>query len=158
MQPLSVKNLFRKDLYATENFHLSEKGSDFEFPDAINVSSIEGDVTVIKLEETVSSKASLSARATIICDRCLDNFDTVIPFSFELEYTLDRKGESADGLYVDKYGNIDLSEPVRDELILAIPTQNFCKVDCPGICPTCGHNLNHEPCQCIISEEITEGK
>jgi uncharacterized protein len=155
MQLLSVKNLYRQDVGATEKFDIAEDGKSFDFPEAIVVSEIRGKVTAFRLEDTVAVSGEYTADITLICDRCLDNFDTTVTFSFEREYTLDRKGESEEGLYVDKRGDVDLTGPIHDELLLAIPTQNFCNTDCQGICQGCGHNLNHEKCKCKDRAETT---
>ncbi len=152
MQLLSVKNLFREDVGATETFEIEETGKDLEFPESISVGKITGKVTAFKLEDSIVVSGKFVAEAGLICDRCLDNFEKPVKFSFEREYQLDRKAQSDEGLYVDKYGSVDISEPVREELILAVPTQNFCKSECPGICLGCGRNLNHEACTCKISE------
>jgi len=156
MQLLSVKNLYRQDVGATEKFDFVESGESFDFPEAIEVSEIRGKVTVFRLEDTVAVSGEYSADLTLICDRCLDNFETTVEFIFEREYTLDRKGESEESLYVDKRGDVDLTGPIHDELLLAIPTQNFCKADCEGICQGCGQNMNHEKCTCNIKSEITK--
>ena len=37
---------------------------------------------------------------------------------------------------------------VREELLLALPDNPLCKVDCLGICPVCGNNRNSNPCTC----------
>jgi len=150
MQLSSVKNLFRCETGETIQFDVSEPGEQFGFPEQIEVTKIVGKVTAIKLDDSIVASGNFVADATLICDRCLDNFPGKIKFSFEREYALDRKGESEDGLYVDKLGNIDLTNAIHDELLLAVPTQNFCKDDCPGICQGCGQNLNHEKCTCKI--------
>jgi uncharacterized protein len=31
---------------------------------------------------------------------------------------------------------------------LAAPLHVLCRPDCRGLCPTCGQNLNEEPCSC----------
>lgn len=150
MQLLSVNNLFREDVGATIDFTVLEKGEAFGFPESIEVFEISGKVVAIKLEDAIVVSGQMIAKLNLICDRCLDNFDTKVNFRFEREYALDRKGESEDNLFVDKRGDIDISQAIHDELLLAIPTQNFCKQDCPGICPGCGQNLNHEKCTCKI--------
>ncbi len=152
MQLLSVKNLFREDVGATETFEVDESGKELELPDSVVARRIVGKVTAFKLEDSIVVSGKLSTETGLICDRCLDNFEKPVKFSFEREYQLDRKAASDEGLYVDKYGSVDIGEPVREELLLAIPTQNFCKADCPGICLGCGRNLNHEECTCIIKE------
>ena len=148
MQPISVKNLYKLGLGATENATVSMDGGELDFPESVIVGNISGKMTMMRLEESVAVKAELTAEVNLICDRCLDNFDTEVSFGFDAEYLFDRKAKSEDGLYADKYLNIDISEPVHDELLLEIPTQNFCSQSCKGICPGCGNNLNHEECVC----------
>ena len=144
MQLLSVNNLYRQEVGATEEFDISESGHQFNFPEEIEVSNVSGKATFIKLEDSIIANGELTAEVVLICDRCLDNFDKTIKFSFEREFVIDRKSQSEEGLYVDKRGNIDLSSAIHDELLLAIPTQNFCKEACLGICLGCGQNLNNE--------------
>lgn len=43
---------------------------------------------------------------------------------------------------------VDLTEDVREELLLAIPQNFHCSEDCKGICTGCGADLNREPCRC----------
>src|SRR5262249_23600562 len=43
---------------------------------------------------------------------------------------------------------LDLSEAVREELILAVPDYVLCREDCAGLCPHCGKDLNEGPHDC----------
>ena len=43
-------------------------------------------------------------------------------------------------------GSIDLTPIIRDYAILDIPISQVCKLDCKGLCPICGANLNEEDC------------
>ncbi|RMG61535.1 MAG: DUF177 domain-containing protein, partial [Calditrichaeota bacterium] len=43
---------------------------------------------------------------------------------------------------------IDLSDQLKEYLILAVPMKMLCKEDCRGICPGCGADLNSEACRC----------
>ena len=36
---------------------------------------------------------------------------------------------------------IDLTGPIREALLLAIPMKILCSEDCPGLCPQCGKPL-----------------
>lgn len=72
-----------------------------------------------------------------VCARCLDDIRVVISakdFCFHFEKVKDME--------------IDLTDDVREELLLAIPSCFYCSPDCKGICPVCGANLNHETCSC----------
>lgn len=43
---------------------------------------------------------------------------------------------------------IDLTETIRETLILSEPMRVLCRPDCKGLCPQCGANLNEGPCSC----------
>ena len=43
---------------------------------------------------------------------------------------------------------IDLTETIRETLILSEPMRVLCRPDCKGLCPQCGANLNDGPCSC----------
>ena len=47
---------------------------------------------------------------------------------------------------------IDLAELVREQLLLNLPEQVFCKEDCKGLCEKCGANRNLIDCNCIEKE------
>ena len=47
----------------------------------------------------------------------------------------------------------DLSDIVRQAIILAVGMKPLCSEDCRGLCPDCGVNLNKQSCRCA-SEKI----
>ena len=80
---------------------------------------------------------SASVPLATVCARCLD--DIRVPISvknlcFHFEKVRDLE--------------VDLTEDVREELLLAVPSCFYCSPDCKGICPVCGANLNHASCAC----------
>ena len=71
------------------------------------------------------------------CGRCLVPVEEDI--STEYTIMLDELG-SAD--------EIDVSEEIREEILLAFPANILCSLDCKGLCPECGVNLNKKSCKC----------
>ncbi|MBK9216356.1 MAG: DUF177 domain-containing protein [Chloracidobacterium sp.] len=49
-------------------------------------------------------------------------------------------------------GRVDIAEVVREQILLAMPEQIFCKDDCRGLCPICGGNRNLIDCSCEKNE------
>jgi uncharacterized protein len=43
---------------------------------------------------------------------------------------------------------IDLSGPLREQILLAIPPSPLCDEGCKGLCPQCGKDLNQGDCGC----------
>jgi uncharacterized protein len=48
--------------------------------------------------------------------------------------------------------SIDLTEILREQIVLALPMYPRCKEDCRGLCSVCGANLNLGECGCDRSE------
>jgi uncharacterized metal-binding protein YceD (DUF177 family) len=44
--------------------------------------------------------------------------------------------------------SVDLTEDIRESMILAFPHYPVCNPECKGLCPQCGVNLNNAPCSC----------
>ena len=90
------------------------------------------------------------------CRRCLKPVAT----DFDEELTLvfvegDSEADSADAgafAYHPGAGQLDLSEAVREEVLLAVNPYVVCDPACPGLCPKCGADLKEGPCGCSEDE------
>ncbi len=109
-------------------------------------STIDGPMSVsgrvVGLIDAVEADFTVDATATLVCTRCLDQWEERISVRSEQYY---RRVPDEDG-YGIVDDAIDVSGPAQDELALALPATPLCKPDCLGLCPTCGTDLNKEPC------------
>jgi len=97
----------------------------------------------------------------IECSRCLQptEHQFEIPFSAAFvtpeNYTevkeAELKGEDLD-VSIYEGDRIDLKELVREQILLAVPIQVFCKEDCKGLCQKCRANRNLIDCNCVEKE------
>jgi uncharacterized protein len=55
-------------------------------------------------------------------------------------------------------GVIDISDELRDEILLAVPVSALCSPSCQGLCPVCGGNRNLTPCDCEERQRQGESK
>ena len=79
------------------------------------------------------------------CYRCLGDAVLEVPIAAR-EYQATNP-EGADELrtpYVQD-DNLDLAAWSRDAIALALTDKILCRLDCAGLCPICGKNLNDEP-------------
>ncbi|UCG87373.1 MAG: DUF177 domain-containing protein, partial [Gemmatimonadota bacterium] len=94
-------------------------------------------------------QGGLRTRVKTACRRCLADLEVEIE---QLIQALFAEEENADdpAVYVipPRATQLDLSEAVREELILAVPDYSLCREDCRGICPRCGTDLNTGTCGC----------
>jgi uncharacterized protein len=102
--------------------------------------SVSGQVS--GLVDAVQDHFTVSGQAHLTCIRCLTEWDETITATGEQVY---RRVPDEDGYGIVE-GEIDVSGPAQDELALSLPIVPLCKPDCKGLCPTCGTDLNTEPC------------
>ena len=113
----------------------------------------------------VDSKAKLSgtvkAHLLIDCTRCLNGIEKDLEFPFRAKFVdsssedTNAEAEISDDALDESLapdGQIDMAEVVREQLLLALPEQIFCREDCKGLCPKCGANLNLIDCKCADDE------
>lgn len=94
------------------------------------------------LIDAVKAEFNASAVAHFVCTRCLTEWDGPITVTGEQYY---RHTPDEDGYGIVDH-HVDVAGPARDELALALPPVPLCREDCQGLCPTCGTDLNTDPC------------
>ena len=89
------------------------------------------------------------------CRRCLE------PVTVEIDEDLSRlfragdeleSEESEDVLPLPRDADLDLSGPVREQVMVAVPRYVYCRAECRGLCPQCGTNWNESECDCTTDE------
>jgi uncharacterized protein len=50
---------------------------------------------------------------------------------------------------------VDLTDAVREQVLLRVPQYVLCREDCRGLCPKCGADLNAAPCDCAPDEPVS---
>jgi uncharacterized protein len=100
-------------------------------------------------EENFYWRGRLTTTVSGECRRCLTGVSIPIQASVDALFTEDASGEDPSVYPLPpRATSVDLTGPVREELILAVPEYVLCKDDCRGLCPRCGADLNAGPCQC----------
>ena len=69
------------------------------------------------------------------CARCLEEFETAVRSRATFSYT------------VQPTEVVDITDDVREEIILGYPVIPLCRPDCRGLCRVCGQNLNRAACR-----------
>ena len=106
---------------------------------------VSGALELVRTERGIFVCGELQAKLQLVCSRCLVSFEKPVLLKIEEEY-LSRAEERA--FAIDEHGEIELSEAVRQYMLLASPMKPLCREDCAGLCPVCGHNLNQGTCEC----------
>ncbi|MGD1996405.1 MAG: DUF177 domain-containing protein [Anaerolineae bacterium] len=89
---------------------------------------------------------ALESEVEVECVRCLEPF--CFAFSGELEDIIGISENSGTPYFLTDEGWLDVSPLLREQVWLAIPIKPLCSLECQGLCPQCGVNLNREECDC----------
>ena len=124
---------------------------------SVNVDiAVSGSLT--RIGDDVYLKGKVMTDVVASCSRCLDTLSYPISSDLKSHFVPsdDRcvsAGEvelHASDIDTEVYENqqIDLTQSVRDGILLAVPVICLCKENCKGICSQCGKNLNQGLCKC----------
>ena len=138
---VNVVGLLKGQTGATRSYRLLLDA--FEADGETIARDIAGDVRLTRLRDAIIASVSATGVAPLICARCLREYDQPFEVSFDEEYrqTVDvRTGAGLDGepvgdeLFsrIDENHELDLREPLRQEILVVLPMRPDCGVDCPG--------------------------
>ena len=110
-----------------------------------------------KHAQEVRVRGSFAAEAQLPCARCLE--PVRIPLLVELdqfyrphkdhrlvgEIELQEK-DTEIAFYFGDF--IEVSDIIREQILLGLPMKPVCRDDCQGLCPHCGKNRNLDACNC----------
>lgn len=99
-----------------------------------------GDVLLLTATE------NFTVRGT--CARCLK--DVVLDLTAKVDERYYPEGTPGleEDAFTYKFDVVDVTDALRESLLLAIPARMLCKPDCKEICPVCGADRNVTECHC----------
>ena len=130
----------------THDYELSKDAAELGLAENFS-GDVAARVAIEKSSRQIFLRANISVSATFSCDRCLSEFNHDVSTLLQTLYvwnTDDRPGSEDENVRVLTHDQnmIDISEDVRDLVVLAVPLKLLCREDCAGLCQRCGKNLN----------------
>ena len=129
---------------------IPEEGSQYEGDDPAAILELEddafnkaeGEVHYSLYAQHISGelvvRGSLSVDMDLKCTRCSEFFSTtVVDSDFLRAYSASEDTDS-----------VDITEDMREDLLLHVPGFPVCNEDCKGLCAQCGVDLNKGACSC----------
>lgn len=123
----------------------------FLLDDDLFANDLNADMRLIRLQHHVLADGTIRANVALECVRCLTTFEQAVetPFSEQFRQTHDVRSGAAisehrdldgedleddedDFFVVDEGHELDLSEALRQNLVLALPMTPVCGDECPG--------------------------
>ena len=158
VQTLREKKLFRFEEPARAFPMLAEMAEnrtcDFLSPVSISLN-------IYRVNDMFRGEGIVETTIGFQCSRCLENFELPVSSEFALNFTSEAESEPENGFHKEHEINaeqaglvlftndeIDLTEAIQDQILMALPIRPLCGEDCQGLCPHCGINLNQSSCSC----------
>jgi uncharacterized protein len=152
---LNVSQLLKDGVGARRTYTLDETIDPLQETDTTRVL---GKVVLTRTIDGVWANGKMKANASGSCIRCLSNLIYFVSFELDEEYlsaidiisgTPIKNMDHPDGSFIISSQHIlDLSEAVRQCVIIREPMKLLCVNDCAGLCSNCGVNLNTLNCHC----------
>jgi uncharacterized protein len=138
---------------------LAEEAADFEDlgEDIRVIGPVKASLSLQKVGATVYLTGSVDSTLELVCSRCGVAFEFYASAELKLDLnpmeTVSREDEKelqAGDLEVEFYkdGIIDLTDFVREQLLLLTPMKPLCREQCRGLCQYCGQDKNQGECAC----------
>ncbi len=153
---------------AVRNLVFSET---FEPPtdDVLLPNPVAGTFVLSGMGDTVRLRGHARTVAEVVCGSCLTRFALPLEIAVDEEFYRARQAAeagqeelgSADFVTPLEPGDVlNVTEVVRQHLLIALPIAPRCREDCRGLCPRCGADRNTGTCQCedrTIDRGVTSG-
>lgn len=113
-------------------------------------------LTLVEQGDDVMATGRVQGTTSMACRRCVDpvvvEMDHPVRLWFRDGITELEAEAEEDHVYAlpPKARELDLSDAIREHVILGMPEYVMCKEDCRGLCPHCGTDLNRETCDCTV--------
>jgi len=138
---VNVVGLLKGQTGATRSYRLLL--DTFQADDETIARDIHGNVRLTRLRDAIIASVSAAGVVPMICARCLREYDQPFEVDFDEEYrqTVDVRtgfelgGEPVDEELVsriDENHELDLREPLRQEILVALPMRPDCGSECLG--------------------------
>ena len=98
-----------------------------------------------KEEQELIVEAMVRCVLECTCARCLTCFESVVKKDCLFNYDVNTRQV------------VDITDDVRQEIMLDYPLIPVCQEDCRGLCARCGHNLNESDCAHQLGVEDDPG-
>lgn len=153
----NVSQLLKEQSGGIRHYTLNEDVSGLD-NEVSPLSTLNGEIRLIRTADGILVQGTLNTSLELVCSRCLESFSKVVRFVLEEEFrpaidistgaSLPQLADDEQATRIDAHHILDLTEVVRQDILLAIPPFPICRSHCAGLCPKCGQNWNNGSCDC----------
>jgi len=150
----NVAQLLKRGIGSSRRYQIRE-GVESIDPGLVIQEPLVGRIEMVRTADGILVRGELTTAVELECDRCLEPFIQRVEFEIEEEFqpAIDMSSGAQlpcgeEETRIDEHHILDLTEVIRQSIVLALPMHPVCRPECLGLCDHCGQNLNEGPCDC----------
>jgi uncharacterized protein len=160
MLAVNVSQLLRAPVGTARSYEIRDDALEFARELQL-LGPVEGHLKLTRTNHGILADFNYTVPIEQECGRCLDPARTVIESQFSEEFlpTInvvtgmpETLAADPDEPRVNANHELDLTDLIRQDILLEQPLQPLCRPDCPGLCVSCGRELSNGPCTCDNAE------
>jgi uncharacterized protein len=145
----------------TTRIHPIDTDEPLPLDDTTTANLAAGRVRLDRIDSGILARGDVDGTVVLECGRCIEPYTAQVHVHFEEEFAPSIEVHTGAPLpppddelvfTIDANHLLDLSEAIRQNIIVSLPIQPICKSTCLGLCPVCGGNRNTDPCACAEEE------
>ena len=137
---VNVVALLREEIGASRKFPI--RLDRLSLDDDLVARDFAGELRLTRLPDAILAHVVGDAVVTVACQRCLNDYDQAVEVAFDEEFRVaydvrnghELKAENADDerFEISENHEVDIAEPLRQELIVGMPMRPDCDPGCAG--------------------------
>ncbi len=136
---INVATLLKDQFGASRSYHL--RLSAFPLDEEVSAEDLAGDVKLTRLSDEILAAIRVHGRIELLCLRCLRDYEQTFETEFTEEFRVavdvrrgtDLAAPSDDERFtINENHELDFREPLRQEILVALPMRPTCGDQCPG--------------------------
>lgn len=155
MLEFNVVQLLKSLTGETRDFEFEERSEHLEREVGVR-GPISGKARLIRTQRGILVDAEYETSVELECGRCLEVFRMPLGGKLEEEFLpqvdvwtgVEVDNQEDDALRIGEDHILDLSEAIRQDILVRLPLRPLCSELCQGLCPQCGAARNSESCPC----------
>ncbi|MFH1700247.1 MAG: DUF177 domain-containing protein [Candidatus Zixiibacteriota bacterium] len=128
------------------------------YRELVETNSFQVEMDIFLSDNIYYCQGQVKCDAKMECSRCLEAYPVSLNgrIDFSIQELSDKHPVDTDEvpeseiMLTSGTKEVDISQPIREALILEIPLKPICADSCRGLCPLCGGNKNVHPCDCRL--------
>ncbi|RUM57223.1 MAG: DUF177 domain-containing protein [Persephonella sp.] len=153
---INLKEELKHEDFIEKDYSLPVKSLDLPSEYSSDKKDLDIHLYIIKEKDGYVLSMDMKGELKVECSRCLEPFNMNIKNVSNVMITTKRPTKQNQELtqddlmveYIDDYEKFNLTNFVREEILIQTPIKPLCNEECKGICPICGGNKNENPCDC----------